>query len=116
MGAFKMRVKGPDKNATTAALAASLVVRADGGRLFAIDGYNGSASDQYIQVFDAAALPANGTVPKMVMPVPAGSYFTFYWPMGKPFTTGIVICNSSTAATKTIGSADCLFDADHDVL
>lgn len=101
-------------NATTTALAASLVVKAKPGTLYGFSGVNNKASAQYIQVHDAAALPADTAVPKIVFTVPASSNFTFDFGMyGRRFPTGIVICNSSTLATKTIGAADCWFDVQY---
>ena len=35
---------------------------------------------------------------------------------GREFESGLVICNSSTDATKTIGSADTFFDVQYDVI
>jgi len=66
-------------------------------------------------VFDAAAVPADGTVqPVAVLLAPAGYQFSFNWPGGRPFTSGVAVCNSSTSGvTKTIGSADCLFDINY---
>ena len=96
----------------TTALAASLVIKASAGKAFEIRGHNDSGSAQYIQVHDAASLPANGAVPEEVFTVPADSNFAITFPQGKQFSTGIVVCNSSTLATKTIGSADCWFSAD----
>ena len=107
----------PDSNKTssTTAVAASLIVTPSATtnqhlRCFDIVGFNNSASDQYIQVHDTAALPSNGAVPIAVALAPAGYQFALSWTAGRLFANGITVCNSSTAVTKTIGSADCLFD------
>lgn len=111
-------IPSANKTATTSAVAASLIVTPSTTtnqhlRCFDIVGYNNSASDQYIQVHDTAALPANGAVPVAVLLAPAGYQFAFTWTAGRLFANGITVCNSSTAATKTIGSADCLFDINY---
>lgn len=99
-------------NATQAAAATSLVIKATPGTLFGLSGYNAKASAQFIQLHDAAALPADTAVPVFAMTVPAGSNFSVdFGAFGMYFTTGIVVSNSSTVATKTIGSADCSFFA-----
>lgn len=100
--------------ARTSALAASLVVKASAGVLYGFSGFNNSASAQYIQVHDSATLPADTAVPEVVIKADAGE--NFFWSptvAGVSFTAGIVLCNSSTAATKTIGSADCWFQAEY---
>lgn len=52
------------------------------------------------------------TVPVFVITAAASSNFSFTLPAaGVRFDTGIVVCNSSTYATKTLGSADCFFSA-----
>ena len=79
-------------------------------RVYDIVGYNNKASDQYILVFDAAALPPNGTVPRFVITAPAGFPFSLSWANGRVFSNGCVVCTSSTPATLTIGSADCFID------
>jgi hypothetical protein len=104
-----------NKTSSTTALAASLIVTpstttAQHLRAYDIVGYNTKGSDQYIQIHDAAALPADGAVPIAVLAAPSGYQFSISWTTGRLFANGIVVCNSSTAATKTIGSADCLFD------
>jgi hypothetical protein len=98
-------------NQTTSAYAASLVISANPAVLKGITGYNSKTSAQFIQLHDAASLPADASVPAITFTVPAQSNFSLSFPEGRPFRTGIVICNSSTGATKTIGSADCWFDA-----
>ena len=101
-------------NATSTALASSLVVKASAGTLYMITGYSARASAQFIHVYNAASLPSDGGVPVMVFTVPAQSNFSLdLGRYGRHFTTGIVIGNSTTAATKTIGSADCWFDVQY---
>jgi hypothetical protein len=101
-------------NASSTALASSLVVKATAGTLYMITGYSARASAQFIHVYNAASLPSDGGVPVMVFTVPAQSNFSLDLGIyGRHFTTGIVIGNSTTAATKTIGSSDCWFDVQY---
>lgn len=103
-------------NAATATLAnstayeASRVVKASAGTLLSLTGYN-SGPAQFIQIFNSTTVPANGTAPVLLISVPATSSFAFEWRNGIPLSTGIAVSNSSTGATKTIGSADCFFTA-----
>ena len=101
-------------NATTTAYATSLIVKASAGTLYTITGYNSKTSAQFIQIHDSATLPADAAVPKVIFVVPASSNFSFdLSPFGRSFAAGITICNSSTGPTKTIGAADCWFDAQY---
>ncbi len=94
-------------------LVASLVVTTGASLLVGFQVLNTNASAQYIQVFDALALPADTAVPDSVFTVPgAGNLPVQYLPW-RSFNTGIVLCNSSTAGTKTIGAADCFFDVQY---
>ena len=101
-------------NSTTAALAASTIVKATGGIMYGATITNTKASAQYIQVHDSAALPADAVVPLMSIAIAAHAIVRIDFGLrGRIFTSGIVLCNSSTDATKTIGSADCLFDVQY---
>lgn len=98
-------------NINTSALASSLIVKASAGRLYRVKVHNNLAGTQFIQIHDAASVPANGAVPEIIYLAPASTSFEIPIPEGMSFTTGIVITNSSTAATKTLGAADCWFQA-----
>lgn len=92
------------------ALAASKVAKAAAGNLYGFFGYN-DGPDQFILIFDDSTLPIDGTAPAIAaIAVKSKQWFSF--DAGEhpiPFENGCVICNSSTAATKTIGAADCQF-------
>lgn len=67
---------------------------------------------QFIQLHDSATVPADGAIPTLVFRIPASTSAAFDAALrGVQFNTGLVICNSSTAATKTIGAANCYFTA-----
>lgn len=92
---------------SSTALEASHILKASAGTLISIIGYSAKASAQFIQIHDSATLPADAAVPVVTFTVPATGNFSLDVPItGMPFTTGIVVCNSSTSSTKTIGSAD----------
>lgn len=99
-------------NHNPAALAASAVVCARRSALLRATMLNTNAAARWMQVFDAAAVPADAAVPILSIPVAAGALATLDLGVhGKLFKAGIVICTSSTAATKTIGAADALIEA-----
>lgn len=90
----------------------SHVLKETPGYLVSLVGYNSKASAQFIQIFNSATVPANGAVPIYTFTVPATSNFSLDIPAaGANFSTGIVVTNSSTGPTKTIGSDDCWFTA-----
>lgn len=99
--------------AKPAALVASLIIKPGPGTLYKLVVYNNKNAAQFIQLYDSATLPANDAVPVMVVSVP--TLGTLDLPIhnlkGLKFVNGITVGNSSTAATKTIGSADCWFHA-----
>lgn len=100
----------PSRSVSTA-LEASRLAKASAGNLYTITGHNFKTSSQYILVFNNSSLPADGAG-TIIYPflVPASSNFCLdFGTLGEHFSVGIVVCNSSTLATKTIGSADCWF-------
>lgn len=90
----------------------SRLVKAGPGYLFGFTVYNSNVAAQFIQVHDSPTLPANGSVPCMVISVATIADKGVQWlPLGRAFQTGIYLCNSTTGPTLTLGAADCFFDA-----
>lgn len=101
-------------NATSTAYEASRVVKASAGTLYSVTGYNSKTSAQFIMVFNATSLPANGTAATVMFTVPASSNFSYSADkFGRFFSIGITVANSSTGPTITVGSADCFFDCQY---
>ena len=101
-------------NYASPALASSAVVKTGPGILYGFTITNTSSSAQYVLLFDyanaATPVPANGAIPLLAQSCPANDATTFNWIPGRTHLVGIVLCNSSTNATKTLGSANCFFD------
>lgn len=96
--------------AVTTALAASLVLKSSAGNLYSLTGYSSRTSSQFIQIHNTTSLPADTAVPIYTFIVAPQTNFSLDFNLlPEAFSTGITVCNSSTAATKTIGSADCWF-------
>lgn len=92
----------------------SRLVKAGPGYLFGLSGFNSKVSAQWIQVHDSATLPADGAVPELILTVSTVANFSILWALpGRAFQRGIYLVNSSTGPTKTIGAADCWFDAQY---
>ena len=103
-------VGAPTPIASTA-YATSIIAKASAGKLYSLHGYNSKATDQFIQIHNTTTLPADTAVPAYTFVAKALSNFTLPLPSaGRMFTTGIVVCNSTTGPTKTIGLADCWFN------
>ena len=101
-------------NSTSNALENSRVVKAGACRLFGFSGTNTLAAAQFILAFNRTTVPSNGAVPVFVMTAAASSDFWVSWtPAWRDFNEGCILCNSSTAATLTIGAANCWFDAQY---
>lgn len=93
----------------SAALEASRVLKAAPGVLLSLHVLNTNAAVRYIQVFDSATVPADATVPDLVIAVQATSSKEVR--LEVPFTVGISIATSSTAGTKTLAAAEAFFCA-----
>lgn len=94
------------------ALVSSFQISPVGKLLLDISGNNTLAGIQYIQLFDSVTLPADTAVPLYVVAAQATSFFTkTFMPDGVPFQNGIWVCCSTTAPTKTLGAANCFFEA-----
>jgi hypothetical protein len=75
---------------------------------------NTKTGSQFVQVFDSSTLPADGAIPLISIDIATATAKTLsFTPGGRWFTRGCVVCNSSTQGSKTLGSADCLFDAQY---
>lgn len=93
-------------NADGGALVTSRVISTTPCKLLSIIVLNTGAA-QYIQVFESATVPANGAVPELpAVYVAASSTVQFDFLNGVDMDA-VSVSNSSTSATKTIGSADC---------
>ncbi len=104
---------GADHNnaTTTQGERASLVVKAGPGKLYFLTVYNNNAGAQWIQLHDSATLPANGAIPVVTFEIATQVARTLdYGVYGRKFANGIVVCNSTTDVTKTIGAADIMID------
>ena len=106
--------KPPPLNYNTGVLASSIVVP---GRIcvYSINIHSTKGSAQYINMFDANTVPANSAVPLLSFAIGINGDVERTFEEGRQFQTGLVLCTSSTDATKTLGSADCFFDVQFDV-
>lgn len=94
-------------------LEASAVVKTGDGWLYGFTITNTNAAIRFVQVFDAPSVPADGAVPLLAKSVPAGDAVGFSWLPPRRFEAGLILCNSTTQGSKTLGSADSLFDAQY---
>lgn len=83
--------------------------------LYGFTVYNNAASAEWIQLFDDGyGVPADGNVPSASFPIAAHSALTIYYGRsGRLCKGGVALVYSTTAATKTIGTAACLFDVQY---
>lgn len=93
------------------ALEASCVVKTGPGVLYGFTFSSTLGAAQYVQVFDASSLPADGAVPIIAKSCAANDAVMLSWLPGRTFLVGIIICNSTTNGSKTLGAANSIFDA-----
>jgi hypothetical protein len=104
------------------AAVSSLVVKPSAGYLHNVKIYNNNAAIRYLHIFDATSVPSNGTapaIPPYSLPAtgaavnPTEVTFGGSEYEGLRFDTGIVVANSTTQATLTLGSADSIIAAEY---
>lgn len=101
-------------NVTSQTLEASHIVKGGAGTCFGLSGFNNGGAALFVQLFDAAAVPANGAVPGPVLNAPAGANFSIdFGTWGRAFNAGLVVCASTTVATLTLAGASCWFDVQY---
>lgn len=97
----------PVSNYTSAAFADKAVVSTVPVIVKEIRLTNAAGATRYMHLFNAAAVPADGSAPT-VMPVAVinGASISYTFPgNGQYFSTGLCWCSSTTQATKTLGGA-----------
>lgn len=77
-------------------------------RLRTIRVTNTAAGTRYLQLHDSTAVPADGAVPLVSIPLAAGAYYESDTP--RDFINGLYACASTTQATKTLSAADFILD------
>ena len=109
--------RGLPINASSKAHAASLFAKSGQGRLWGFTVYNSNAAAQFILLFDltwTGVVPANGTAADCVFRVSGTSHLPINYIPARWHQQGIILCNSSTEPTLTIGAADCTWDVQYE--
>lgn len=90
---------------SSAALEISKVVSASACLVSKIRVQNINGATRYVHIFNAAALPGNGTVPTVMFTLTANSGGEVVFPIPTDrFSTGLVVAASSTQGTLTISA------------
>jgi hypothetical protein len=103
----------PNSYNSGGALASGGVIVSDGpARLYNLTVTNQGVADQFILLFDAPAVPANGAAAVAGFKIAAGTTgrIDYGW-RGKAFEQGICWSNSSTLPDLTAGGANCYAEA-----
>jgi hypothetical protein len=103
----------PLTNIHSPALEASHVLSAAPCKVRSVKAINTGVTTAYLMLFDAAALPADGTAPsRCPIPIAAGDVNGDTWEGTTAFAIGCVAALSSTVATLTVTGAVGWFDAE----
>lgn len=95
--------------ATSAALASNAVLKAAAGNFFGAQ-VNTTSAAEFVMLFNATALPANGAVtPVGVWQVPINTTLNIALPVGVSLSTGIVLGCSTTGPFTLTASTLCTF-------
>lgn len=98
-------------NGSSQALEAGRQVITGQAYVLALAVLNTNAAAQFVQLHDASVVPSAGAIPAAVFTVAGSSNLVIAYTMpGRRFHRGVYVANSSTAATLTVGAADCFFD------
>jgi hypothetical protein len=101
-------------NATSPALTNSIIAATGAARMYGFTATSTNVAAQFILVFDRLKVPSNGAVPVFAVNVAAAAPISaFYGEVGRTFDNGIVLCNSTTQGSLTIGAADTIFDVQY---
>jgi hypothetical protein len=76
-------------------------VKASAGTLYHVHVYNQDPRSQWIQTYDAASDPADGSTPIAVWPIAGQGFLDIDFGAGRPFVNGIMVCTSTTQFTRT---------------
>lgn len=95
-----------------------VIVASGPARVWGVSGYNSAASAVWVMLFDAAAVPADGAAPDVLIYVPAGSGFawgTDSKQLGTAFSDGLCWAESTSSPALTLSPTDDIFlRADYD--
>src|SRR5262245_7051484 len=102
---------------TTAAPASGALVASGHVVLYSLRAQNGNAARRYVQLFDAAGVPPDGSVPLMILGL-EGSADKEWHCQGTPrfFRTGLVWAFSSTNNVHTLAAPECWLEAQYVML
>lgn len=98
-------------SANSGGLATFMMAKQGQGICYGFSVYNQSANAQWIFMMTPDTFQTSGATPLQSFPVAAKSLLSVdFGQVGRAFRQGFVLANSTTEATLTVGSANCIFD------